>query len=275
MADLRVGGIVVFVLGLLALMPLAAASAPPSAATAPAPATVPPPVYGTVTNCISLSLCLFSFNTTAGTGWANSTGKTAQTAGMSLQLPGEAKASYRLPYSAYIARLTGTYTYWTVGNFYGTDVNTGNVIYGTTNTNYTITCHGHSGRGGGCTYTYTTDNGTIVVKFTNAEATTTAISCSPTTTHPAGKVSCTVTVTNTWNASKVPTGTVRISTARTGSLSDKGACVLGTNGTCSFTYHPYDNTCGYVVLTATYPGNVAFYRSASSAPLSVVVSGGC
>lgn len=237
-----------------------------------APATLaagPRIVSGTVVNCTTRVECSFSFNGSSGTGWANVTAS-----GMDLQLPGEAKASYNLPYSTYIARLTGTYTYWTVGSFVGTDVNTGYVIYGTTNTNYTITCHGHSGRGGGCTYTYTTDNGTIEVQFTHAEMTSTSLSCSPTSTHPGGKVSCTVNVTNTWNSSNVPTGAVKISTGRTGTLSDKGTCTLSA-GSCSFTYRPYDNTCGSAVLTATHPGTRAFYKSGASVTISVIVSGGC
>jgi hypothetical protein len=193
---------------------------------------------------------------------------------MALQLPGEAVGSTNLSYSTYIARLTGTYTYWTVGNFFGTDVNSGTVVYGTTNTNYTITCHGHSGRGGGCTYTYTTDNGTISVQSTKAEITTTSISCSPTSTSPGRKVNCSVTVANGWNASKYPVGKVHISSGLTGVVSNKGVCTL-VNGSCAFTYRPFDNTCGTVELTATYGGNSNFYRSSASLPLSVVVSGGC
>lgn len=238
------------------------------------PATLPAPIQGTVTNCTSTVTCVYSFKTSAGSGWANSTGSSTLTERMALQLPGEHLASYNLSYSTYIARLTGTYTYWTAGNFVGTDVNHGYVVYGTTNTNYTITCVGHSGRGGGCSYKYTTDNGTIVVDFTRAEITSTSIACSPTSTSPGGKVSCTVTVTNGWNASKYPTGTVRISSGNTGSVSNKGACLL-SSGSCTFTYVPADNTCGSVVLSATYPGTSAFYKSASSISISVVVSGGC
>ncbi|HZY71083.1 MAG TPA: hypothetical protein VFF67_08940 [Thermoplasmata archaeon] len=238
-------------------------------------AVLPAPVRGTVTNCTSNWDCTFAFNTSKGTGWADGAGVSYYRTGLfSFRLPGEAKASYNLTYSTYIARLNGTYTYWTVGNFFGTDVNTGKVVYGTTNTNYTITCHGHSGRGGGCSYTYTTDNGTVLVKFTNAEITSTAIACTPTFTHPGGKVSCTVTVTNGWNASNYTTGSVRVSSGGTGSLSNKGVCAL-TKGSCNFTYRPSDNTCGSVTLTATYHGTTAYYRSFGSILISVYVSGGC
>src|SRR5579863_2615323 len=116
---------------LLALIPMSGATAP---------------VNGVVTTCSSSAVCSFTFNTSAGTGWAT-VGSTAKT--ISFQLPGEAKASYNLTYSTYVGSLIGTYTYWTIGNFYGTDVNTGNVVYGTTDTNFTITAHCQRG----CTYT--------------------------------------------------------------------------------------------------------------------------
>jgi hypothetical protein len=227
------------------------------------------PLHGTVTTCSSTTSCHFVFNSTKGTGWANTTSTQ-----LSLQLPGETKASYNLSYSTYIGSLIGTYTYWTVGNFYGTDVNTGHVVYGTTDTNYTITCHGHSGRGGGCTYTYTTDNGTIVVHFTSAELTSTAISCSPGTIHPGGKANCTVTVSNLWNGSNYPTGKVHVSTFGLAGLSNKGTCVL-SSGTCSLTFRAYDNTCGAVTVEATYSGNTAFYKSSGSTVEDVIVNGGC
>jgi len=227
-------------------------------ALAPGTLAAAPPVHGTVTSCSSRVDCQFSFNTSAGTGWA-----TAAPPVLSLQLPGESVASYNLTYSTYIALLTGTYTYWTVGTFLGTDVNTGHVILGQTNTNYTITCHGHSGRGGGCTYTYTTDNGTIVVRFTQAEITSTAISCSPTSIKVAAKTTCTVTVTDGWNSAHIPTGKVKITDGRTGALSNKGTCTLA-NGTCSFTFRPSDNTCGSVTIAASYLGVTAFYKSAAS-----------
>lgn len=233
--------------------------------------TIPHPVSGTVVSCKSTTVCGYTFNTSKGAGWANSTGPTV----MALQLPGEKKASHNLTYSTYIAKLSGTYTYWTVGNFLGTDVNTGHVIYGTTNTNFTITCHGHGGRGGGCTYTYTTDNGTIVVHFTNAAITSTQVACTPTFTSPGAKVSCTVTVTNGWNASRYPTGKVTVTDGSTGSLSlTNGTCTL-TKGKCSFSYHPGDDTCGNVVIAASFAGGAAFYKSAGSETISVYVSGGC
>ena len=219
--------------------------------------------------CGTTDVCDFNFSTSAGAGWANSTGSPSV---MALRLPGEAKTSYNLPYSTYIAHLTGTYTYWQVGTFYGTDVNSGHVVVGVTNWNFTITCHGHSGRGGGCTYTYTTDNGTIVVRLTSAEITSTAISCSPNPVNVAGKATCQVTVTNGWNASNTPTGTVHISTGRLGSLSNKGTCTL-VSGACTFTFHPFDNDCGSVTLTATFVGSTTFYKSAGFAVEGI--TGGC
>jgi hypothetical protein len=182
---------------------------------------------------------------------------------MSFQLPGEVNPSYNISYSTYIQKLTGTYTYWTVGKFLGTDANTGKVVFGTTNTNYTITCHGHSGRGGGCTYTYTTDNGTIVFHFTQAEATSTVVSCSPSSIKVASKTTCTVTVTNLWNSSNFPTGTVHLSGHGLGTFANKGTCTLVT-GQCSLAWHPADDTLGSVTITAKYPGSPSFYKSSGS-----------
>lgn len=222
-----------------------------------------PPVSGTVTNCLSTTTCSFSFNTTAGTGWASTTATT-----LSLQLPGEANASQNLTYGTYVQLLTGTYTYWTVGNFLGTDRNTGFVIYGTTDTNFTITCVGHSGRGGGCTYVDTTDNGTIVVKFTQQEQTLTSLSCTPTTIRVPGKSTCTVTVTNLWNSSNVPSGKVKFSAGGLGYFSNRGSCTL-TAGKCTIAFHPYDNTLGTVTITGSYLGTTAFYPSAGAMAISV------
>jgi hypothetical protein len=246
-------------LALLLLVPVSGATAP---------------VSGVVTTCTSVYTCSFVFNTSAGTGWAYGagTGSYRQPGLLSFQLPGEAKASYNLSYSTYIGSLIGTYTYWTVGNFFGTDVNTGKVVFGTTDTNYTITCHGHSGRGGGCTYTYTTDNGTIVFHFTQAEMTSTTVSCTPTSVHVAGKTSCTLKVVNLWNSTNVPTGKVRLSSGGTGGFSNKGVCTLSA-GQCTFTWHPFDNTCGWGTISAVYPGYTAFYKSSGSTTLTV--TGGC
>ncbi|HXQ94988.1 MAG TPA: hypothetical protein VN864_07490 [Thermoplasmata archaeon] len=237
---------------LLAFLPIAGATAP---------------VNGLVTTCTSTASCSFVFNTSAGTGWAKTTAST-----MSFQLPGEALASYNLTYATYIGSLTGTYTYWTVGNFHGTDVNTGKVVYGTTDTNYTITCHGHSGRGGGCTYTYTTDNGTVVFHFTKAELTSTSVSCTPSSVAVGGgKTACTVTVTNLWNSTNFPTGKVHLASYGLGSFASKGVCTLSL-GSCTLNWHPFDNTNGLVSIGATYPGSVAFYKSTGST--SVTVTGG-
>ena len=228
-------------------------------------ATLPPPVHGTVITCGTTTVvCKYAFNGSLGSGWANATDTYSLGEKIAIQLPGEAAASYNLSYATYVAKLTGTYTYWTVGQFYGTDVNTGKVVYGTTNTNVTITAHCTRG----CTYTYTTDNGTIVVKFTRAEITSTTIACSPSTITVTQKTTCTVTVTDGWNSSHLPTGKVKISDGRLGSLSDKGVCLL-TNGTCSFTFHPFDNSCGTVPISASFVGNTAYYPSAGSTHVSI------
>jgi hypothetical protein len=241
---------------LLAILPAAGATAP---------------VSGAITTCSSNWSCNFVFNTSAGTGWANGTSSGYLHPGtITVKLPGEAMTSTGLTYSTYIQKLTGTYTYWTIGTFYGTDVNTGKVILGSTDSNYTITCHG---TGRGCTYTYTTDNGSILVKFTRAEMTSTAISCSPTSINVAGKTTCTVTVLNLWNSTNYPTGKLHFRSSGGGSFSNKGSCTLSATATCTFTWHPNDNTCGWSTISATYGGTTLFYKSSGSTP--VTVTGGC
>jgi hypothetical protein len=233
----------------LALLPVSAATAP---------------VHGVVTTCSSTTSCKFVFNTSLGTGWATTAGTR-----ISFQLPGEAKASYNLSYTAYIAKLTGTYTYWTVGNFHGTDVNTGKVVVGTTNTNYTITAHCSRG----CSYTYTTDNGTIVFRFTQAELTSISVSCTPSSLSHSNKTSCTAKVTNLGNSSNTPTGRVHFSSFGYGSFTNKANCNL-TAGQCSLTWRPFDETTGTVSISATFVGTKAFYTSTTSTSVSVTGGGG-
>ena len=230
------------------------------------PTTSAAQVHGSVVSCASTTTCGFTITSSAGTGWANTTSTT-----ISFQLPGEASASYNLTYATYVGSLTGTYTYWTVGNFVGTDVNSGKVVYGTTDTNYTITCHGHSGRGGGCTYTYTTDNGTITFHLTLQEMTATSVSCSPTSINVAAKTTCTVTVVDTWNSSKVPTGTIHLTSGGLGTFANHGVCTL-VAGQCSLAWHPFDTTVGSATISASYGGTSAFYKSSGST--SVGVTGG-
>jgi len=251
---LKAGLASVLVVALLALLPVAGATAP---------------VTGTITSCSSNWSCNFVFNTSAGHGWANGSSTGYLYPGtLSLKLPGEASTSTNLSYSTYIRQLTGTYTYWTIGTFLGTDVNTGTVVFGTTDSNYTITCHGHSGRGGGCTYTYTTDNGSVAVTLTAAEMTATALSCTPTTL-ALGKVSCTATVTNLWNSSKVPTGKVHISFPYGGKPASKGACTLSTSGSCKFSWTAGAGLCGAYTIVVTYVGSVSFYTSTASQAINL------
>jgi len=227
-------------------------------------------VSGKVTSCSSLYVCHFNLNSSAGTGWANGTGYGYTTPGViSFQLPGEAKVTSNVTYLTSIGSLIGTYTYWVQGSFLGSDVNTGHVVYGSTNTNYTITCHGHSGRGGGCTYTYTTDNGTIVFHLTKAEQTSTSLSCVKT----SGKTTCSLSVLNLWNSSYVPAGKVQFTGPYGGKFSNNGTCKLSLMGTCSFTFHPPANPCGYYTLVANYLGTASFYKSSGST--TIYYGGGC
>lgn len=262
------------ILATLSLLPSMSAATNPLRSGSATAASVRAPLLGTVVRCTSTVKCLYNLTTRLGSGWANSTLSATSKEVMALKLPGESKVSSNLSYATYTQHVTYAYpntTTWTVGTFLGTDLISGHIIYGVTDTNFTATCHPVFRW---CHYTYTTDNGTIIVRFTNAEVTSTAISCTPTSTKPGGKVSCSVDVTNGWNASKTPTGAVNISDGSTGTLSDKGVCKL-TNGSCSFVYRPADNTCGGVTISASYRGTAAFYKSAGSATVDVIVSGGC
>ncbi len=225
-------------------------------------------VQGVVTSCASASSCDFVFNVSGVLGWAN-----ASPPSMSLRLPGEALTSTGLSYSTYTASLTGTYTYWTVGNFVGTDVNTGKVVYGTTNTNSTITCYGHSGRDGGCTYIYTTDNGTIVVHLTQADQTATTVACVPSTIAPGSATVCTATVNDTVNATSKPSGNVSFAGAygSTANFSSGGLCTL-VAGSCSVTYTAPDDQLGTVPITATFLGTPSYYTSGGRSSIYVTTS---
>jgi hypothetical protein len=248
----------------------ATCAAPSDCGIGPAVTNTTAPLHGVVKSCSSASSCDFVFNASGVLGWAN-----ASPPSMSLRLPGEALTSTGLSYSTYTASLIGTYTYWTVGHFVGTDVNTGKVVYGWTNANYTITCYGHSGRGGGCTYTYTTDNGTIVVNFTQAEQTTTSATCAPSTIAPGSSSVCTATVNDTVNASTVPTGNVSFtgSFGSTAEFSNGGVCVLAS-GSCSVLYTAPDEQLGTVGVVATFAGTPSFYISAGRTSIYVSSTGG-
>lgn len=226
-------------------------------------ASATPSVAGAVTNCTSTTTCDFTFNTSAGSGGVSTTATT-----FSFQLPGESLASYNLSYSTYLGSLTGTYTYWTVGSFVGTDGNEGYVVHGTTDTNFTISCLGHSGRGGGCTYIDTTDNGTVVVDLTHQQMTPTSVRCSPTSVRPGSPSTSSVQVSDLWNSFRTPTGWVHLSAGGLGSLSSRGTCTLSAGGG-SLTFRAFDNTVGTVTIPATYSGAASFYRSAGTTSVTV------
>lgn len=231
---------------------------------------------GVVATCSSNWSCDFVFNSPAGTGWANgSSGGYLYPGTLTLRLPGEPLTSTNLTYWTHVQSVTSNYTtgnttYWTVGTFLGTDWNVGKVVYGTTDSNFTATCH-HVFRW--CHYTYTTINGTIVVKTTLAEPTATRLSCSPTTINITGKSTCLLTIENLWNATHYPTGKVHFLSSGGGTFSDKGACTLSPTGTCAFTWHPADDTCGSSTISASYGGTTYFYKSSES--LVIGVLGGC
>ena len=238
-------------------------------ALAAIPATGPAPLHGLVKSCKSASTCGFIFNSSGALGWAN-----ASPPSLTLRLPGEALTSTNLAYSTYTASLIGTYTYWTVGNFVGTDVSTGKVVYGVTNTNFTITCYGHSGRGGGCTYVYTTDNGTIVVFFTQADQTTTTVACAPSSISPGSSSVCTARVNDSINRSATPSGNVSLygSFGSTAGFSNGGNCAL-ISGACSVLYTAPDDQLGTVPVTAIFNGTSSFYTSSGRSSIYVSPSG--
>jgi hypothetical protein len=228
-------------------------------------------VAGTATSCTGVASCSFSLSDgTGNTGAATTTAFVGGSVGQSPLPFSGGSVTFRLPGEALTSSAAGVYSgeavldgssstagtlYQTTGTFYATDVNTGLVVTGTTST--VVGIKGHSGRGGGNTYTLV--SGAIsITSITSPHATTTAVSCSPASTPVNAQTTCTASVTDTDATAPVPpSGTVEFGSGGAGVFSS-GSCSLGGTGvtsSCQVTYTPSPGSEGLPAITADYPGD--------------------
>jgi hypothetical protein len=229
------------------------------------------PVTGVATSCGGIASCTFSLTDgNGGTGTATASAGVGGYVGQSplpfsggyvtFQLPGDA-----LPTTAYgvysgqavldgYSQTAGT-LYNSIGTFATLDVNTGLVVTGITNT--VVGIKGHSGRGGGNTYTLV--GGTISISETTLHTTTTSVTCSPTPVAVSAPTYCTATVTDTIVGTPVtPTGSVTFSSSGAGTFSSESCSLFGTGAaaTCLVDYTPAPGTVGaQSAITASYAGD--------------------
>ena len=220
-------------------------------------------VSGPSSSCGQLGSCYFVLNTSAGIGYAS----TSVFGSISFRLPGETNGS------------TGTFGWKVVGQtgtvdrvqgtIFATDSNSGKIVLGSTDTNITVTKHCYHT---GCSYTYSMVNGTVKLHLTSLDATTTAVSCSPSTFAAGSSTKCTATVTDGANHSLTPTGTVTFSTyygvGVIGSFAHHGACSL-VSGSCILRFTALDETVGSFQILVSYHGFHPDYKSAGSTTISV------
>jgi hypothetical protein len=236
---------------LIAVVVLLAVAILPTASAGPSHAV------GTATRCTSTVSCSYTINGSSGIGWAY-TGYNS----ISFRLPGEGNATYGGAYSVHSIAVNGS-VYDMQGSFLVTDVNTGKIVTGATNTNISVTVYCHYK---GCTYTYKLINGTIAFRATHFDATSTTFSCSPSSIKAQHSTSCTVTVKDLANSSVNPSGNVSMQTriAGVGHFANKGACTL-SNGTCTLKFTTTDEFVGTATLYANYHGTPAYYKSQGTA----------
>lgn len=238
------------------------------------------PVTGVATSCGGIASCAFSLTDgNGGTGTATASAGVGGYVGQSplpfsggyviFQLPGDA-----VPTSAYgvysgqavldgYSSTAGT-LYNTTGTFSALDASTGLVVTGTTNT--VVGIKGHSGRGGGNTYTLVA--GTISISETPLHTTTTSVTCSPTPVPVNAPTYCTATVTDAIVGTPVtPTGSVTFGSSGAGTFSAASCSLYGSGAiaTCLVTYTPAPGTEGtQATITASYPGDSTHLGSTSA-----------
>ena len=235
-------------------------------------------VSGTATKCTGLATCMFTLTDgSGGTGTASTyagiPGYVGQSplnfygGSVSFKLPGETTATFASGVYGGSAVLNGTSStagtlYHTTASFSATDQNMGTVVTGSTDT--VVGIKGHSGRGGGNTYTLV--SGSITLIATGKYATTTKLSCSPQSFLLDGSTNCTVTV----SGGSSPGGTVAFSqSGGSGSLSfpNPATCTL-SSGSCSLTMT--GTSPGAPLVLASYPGDSTNLGSSGTFSIGVM-----
>jgi hypothetical protein len=185
------------------------------------------------------------------------------------RLPGEASVTIASGVYSGQAVLSGSSStagtlYHVTGTFSATDVNTGKVVTGSTDT--VVGIKGHSGRGGGITFTLVT--GQITLDPTNKYGTSIAINCAPQSFLLGMSTTCTATV----SGGSSPGGDVTfLQSGGTGSVSfpNPATCTLAS-GSCSLTL--VGTSPGNPVIQAAYSGdtnNLASSRTLSLAVMAI------
>jgi hypothetical protein len=211
-----------------------------------------------------IAYCTYNITNANGSGWAFTTPTS-----ISFPLPGESNYSYGGQYSAKVVNVSGKLDH-VKGSFVATDVNTGKILFGLTDTNITVVKHcSHTG----CGYTYTLVNGSIVFHPTHFDGTLTALTCSPSTFQDGNSTKCTAKVSDLANSSNVVNGNVSFFTyvSYIGTFSHGGVCTL-LKGSCSVQWTPADGESGPIHIYANYQGHYIYYKSQGNALVDVTPS---
>ena len=242
-------------------------------------------VNGVATRCSNgIASCSYSLTDADGTGSASTNAFVGGYVGQSplpftggsvtFQLPGEAQATYAPGAYNGEAVLDGTSPtagtlYQTNGTFWATDVNTGLVVVGTTST--IVGIKGHSGRGGGDSYTLV--SGTISINpILSPLVTSLVLNCDPSSTPVDFQSTCTVTVTDTDTSAPVPpTGSVALTSSGAGTFSANSCSLVGSGltATCQVSYTSSPGSEGQQSITANYVGDSVHLGSSASFMLTV------
>jgi len=219
-------------------------------------------INGKATKCSGLAVCSYTVgasgfaSTNAGVGgYVGQSPLPFSGGSVSFLLPGEALVTYSngvYSGTAILAEYSSTAgtVYKVTGTFASIDANSGKVVKGSTSGYVGI--KGHSGRGGGNTYTLL--NGTISFNPTNLDGSLTTVTCNPTSFLFGTSTKCTATVTDSANATSFPTGYVTFSSTLGFSPTK---CHL-SSGSCSVQIAA---TAGTWPVYASYSGDSLHYKT--------------
>jgi hypothetical protein len=220
-------------------------------------------IAGIATNCIAITTCTFAI-----TGGSAST----SAGSISFKLPGETLITHAAPYSVTYPPYAGG---WHVTELFTViDANNGKVV--TITTDAYVKATGHSGRGGGITYSLDTSlgkGGRITFNLTNLDGTTTTVTCNPSSVPSGNSSVCTVKVSDPANLSSIPTSTVTLSSSNTliGTFSS-ASCSLST-GSCSVNFVTnQEYGPGTTSIYVAYNGDSTHYASAARTVLYATAS---